>query len=437
MEKSDQQDQHHHPHNHNHDHQHDHNHERQKQEQMQRTARGRSQTQISPQLSTQEDTTRVCDCCYCEVFGHGVSPVAPTSRNYAEMRKRLRQRLSKKRRAEECDKSCPDDSKDDSSTDKGGGGTSTADQSLQVSNKSNARVVDQRNLDELLEFINGTGQKDNDKPSNKRDNSKNNNSNKNRNNSSSNANDKASSKSGQLNSKNSHTDASIINSTGHSPVIPATKRHQSNLTASNHSDQRPSLSSKKGAKYKDKQQANDPENSTSANVRRQKRKDREKSTSIDSPSSNSRDGSNNKNKNTSSTRSKSISSEPSSESKAELSTRARRRYTRLSVNCSSEENGSSSEAQLYESSDTLAHEDGQDEFEDVDIELDDGCDHLSSRPDDVFLPKSDIDLNDNDLNELERELEAFKRFCFDSMPLVKKERVRLDLKNWIQEDGGL
>lgn len=47
----------------------------------------------------------------------------------------------------------------------------------------------------------------------------------------------------------------------------------------------------------------------------------------------------------------------------------------------------------------------------------------------------DIDLNDEKLDELERELEAFKRFCFESMPLVKKERVRVQLKdsNFLQE----
>ncbi|XP_050420616.1 uncharacterized protein LOC126833365 isoform X2 [Adelges cooleyi] len=33
---------------------------------------------------------RQCDCCYCEVFGHGVPSMAPVSRNYQEMRDRLR-----------------------------------------------------------------------------------------------------------------------------------------------------------------------------------------------------------------------------------------------------------------------------------------------------------------------------------------------------------
>merc|ERR1719402_2200369 len=39
-----------------------------------------------------------CACCYCEVFGHGGPSVAPVSRNYPEMRERLRLLLSKKKR---------------------------------------------------------------------------------------------------------------------------------------------------------------------------------------------------------------------------------------------------------------------------------------------------------------------------------------------------
>ena len=39
-----------------------------------------------------------CNCCYCEVFGPGGQSVAPVSRNYPEMRERLRLLLSKKKR---------------------------------------------------------------------------------------------------------------------------------------------------------------------------------------------------------------------------------------------------------------------------------------------------------------------------------------------------
>ncbi|XP_046684977.1 protein FAM193A-like isoform X2 [Homalodisca vitripennis] len=47
--------------------------------------------------STQRGDSRHCDCCYCEVFGHGVPSVAPVSRNYTEMRERLRLLLTKKK----------------------------------------------------------------------------------------------------------------------------------------------------------------------------------------------------------------------------------------------------------------------------------------------------------------------------------------------------
>lgn len=45
----------------------------------------------------------------------------------------------------------------------------------------------------------------------------------------------------------------------------------------------------------------------------------------------------------------------------------------------------------------------------------------------VFVPKADIDLDGGDLDEDERELEAFKRFCFNSVPPERKEKVRINL----------
>lgn len=51
------------------------------------------------------DLNKVCDCCYCEVFGCGMTSVAPTSRNFDEMRERLRNRLSKKKGKNKSDKS--------------------------------------------------------------------------------------------------------------------------------------------------------------------------------------------------------------------------------------------------------------------------------------------------------------------------------------------
>uniref|UniRef100_A0A0K2UTT1 FAM193 C-terminal domain-containing protein n=1 Tax=Lepeophtheirus salmonis TaxID=72036 RepID=A0A0K2UTT1_LEPSM len=42
-----------------------------------------------------------CSCCYCEVFGHGGASVAPVSRNYPEMRERLRLLLNKKKKCKQ------------------------------------------------------------------------------------------------------------------------------------------------------------------------------------------------------------------------------------------------------------------------------------------------------------------------------------------------
>lgn len=52
-------------------------------------------------------------------------------------------------------------------------------------------------------------------------------------------------------------------------------------------------------------------------------------------------------------------------------------------------------------------------------------DRTSSSIDDVFLPK-DIDLDNVDMDETEREVEYFKRFCLDS---ARQNRQRLSI-NW-------
>ena len=51
---------------------------------------------------------------------------------------------------------------------------------------------------------------------------------------------------------------------------------------------------------------------------------------------------------------------------------------------------------------------------------------LSFFTDSVFAPKDDI----GEMDEEEKELEAFKRFCFNSVPpQQKRAKVNLDLKN--------
>nr|XP_023407647.1 protein FAM193B isoform X2 [Loxodonta africana] len=81
--------------------------------------------------STHQRDGKFCDCCYCEFFGHNAPPAAPTSRNYTEIREKLRSRLT--RRKEELPM-------------KGGA----------LGGISGEPAVDHRDVDELLEFINST-----------------------------------------------------------------------------------------------------------------------------------------------------------------------------------------------------------------------------------------------------------------------------------------
>lgn len=79
--------------------------------------------------STNQKDGKYCDCCYCEFFGHNAPPAAPTSRNYAEIREKLRSRLT--RRKEELPQ--------------------RQDSELTVSG-----TIDNRDVDELLDFINSS-----------------------------------------------------------------------------------------------------------------------------------------------------------------------------------------------------------------------------------------------------------------------------------------
>ncbi|XP_019408674.1 PREDICTED: protein FAM193A isoform X2 [Crocodylus porosus] len=88
-----------------------------------------SEHSSSTSTSTNQKEGKYCDCCYCEFFGHGGPPAAPTSRNYAEMREKLRLRLTK--RKEEQPK-----------------------KSDQISERES--VVDHRKVEDLLQFINSS-----------------------------------------------------------------------------------------------------------------------------------------------------------------------------------------------------------------------------------------------------------------------------------------
>ncbi|XP_078087304.1 protein FAM193B isoform X4 [Mustelus asterias] len=75
---------------------------------------------------------KYCDCCYCEFFGHGPPPAAPTSRNYTEIREKLRTRLTKRK-----------------------------EELPQKSSNGSIREppVDERNVEDLLNYINSSEQK--------------------------------------------------------------------------------------------------------------------------------------------------------------------------------------------------------------------------------------------------------------------------------------
>ncbi|XP_050448907.1 uncharacterized protein LOC126850218 isoform X5 [Cataglyphis hispanica] len=135
----------------------------------------------STSSSAQRDTNmRHCDCCYCEVFGHGMPSVAPVSRNYKEMRERLRQLLTKKK-AKKCKAvatGCsPPKSPSESSIPNTNFESKTLTSSILRSNTpiSTTSTIqhdqrDQRDLEELLEFIEGnqSGRKDNNKKAEKK-----------------------------------------------------------------------------------------------------------------------------------------------------------------------------------------------------------------------------------------------------------------------------
>ncbi|KAM9314344.1 protein FAM193A isoform 2-T2 [Pholidichthys leucotaenia] len=94
-----------------------------------------SEHSSSTSTSTNQKEGKYCDCCYCEFFGHGGPPAAPTSRNYAEMREKLRLRLTKRKEEQ------PKREEQQPVIDRDGG------------------VEDHRRVEDLLQFINSADSK--------------------------------------------------------------------------------------------------------------------------------------------------------------------------------------------------------------------------------------------------------------------------------------
>lgn len=390
-----------------------------------------SSTTSTSSTNNPTDNTRVCDCCYCEVFGHGVPPVAPTSRNYQEMRERLRQRLSK-RRAEGCDKVHRETAKDDSSNDRGGGpdhkftNGSGGDSIITNSNTSGGNgklnggpLVDQRNLDELLNYINGTSQKEHDKLSGKRkDKQQNNNKNNKGTNNKNNKNINSNCKSHQHhhNQQQSHKYSDQASPTRTLPNTTTTT---------------PTANSKQKRKDKDKStdrstapcgndcchmdsHANGKTNSKSIPSKKISIPSQQNSKATKGQHQNLHQNQNQASKINNKKASNNLNNVSAKPSGDQVDSARQHRDTRHGVK-------STDCSRSHDFSCTPPTED------EVDFLSDDSS--LSVSPEDVFKPK-DIDLENGDMDELERELEAFKRFCFDSTPLVRKERVRVQLKNW-------
>ncbi|XP_061575186.1 protein FAM193A isoform X2 [Cololabis saira] len=94
-----------------------------------------SEHSSSTSTSTNQKEGKYCDCCYCEFFGHGGPPAAPTSRNYAEMREKLRLRLTKRKEEQ------PKREEQQPTIERDGG------------------VEDHRRVEDLLQFINSADNK--------------------------------------------------------------------------------------------------------------------------------------------------------------------------------------------------------------------------------------------------------------------------------------
>lgn len=442
----------------------------------------------SSTTTIEPDGTRVCDCCYCEVFGHGTAPNAPTSRNFPEIRERLRKRLSK-RRAERCEKSMQQNcSTPDSHTPK---------IEPQQKQKQTSSLPGDSTIEEILNFINGTS-RDKSASNRKRDKSKQNsaskkNSNNNNKNNKSNTStatsnttsskqeDKDIEKCHQHHSNSHHsnltTNSSKANPPHHHQNSPTpTKRQQNNNAnqhhADNHNHHPPHTNHQPGHQPKgksseatsrhyqyntpsqlttqsDQQHAQPRDKSLTQNDKQSKRKERASKLVNNTNNNNTASGKQQTNNipngkrsaanNSSSTReSNNKTHEISAQQHITTNNNNNNNHKRANGNRTGRDQTSKSRFDdttnrniiasnqinsCQKPSESYQNHHPHDAVQDENYRL------LAMAPsDDVFKPR-DIDLNDVELDEFERELEAFKRFCLESVPLVKKERVRIQLKD--------
>lgn len=412
------------------------------------------------------DNTRVCDCCYCEVFGHGSAPVAPMSRNYQEMRERLRKRLEK-RQAQRCDKNPHSQDRNchtriNTTTETTNLSDSLAchqshlnggvrDDDNNVGQKQPRRTPKQSNkqpimgdstIEEILNFING-GSRDKSSNNKKKDRGKPNASNAKKAN-------KSSKSSNIISKEDKDTEKCHPHQQSHNHAnlncnSQTTKRHQ----GCSDSDQ--NLIHAANAQSRSTNQQSDDTATKVMNSEKRARKRDKSAAGVASNNSHSLKKQTNTIPGSKKTTSTPASSRESSRANSSTTNNhklsASSAQSQLNLVSHNEKIGEDAEVpnetirtkssnnnkirschkQVNESNHL-----NPDSITDENQVSSGGIFKLYPShaivPDDVFKPR-DIDPNDVELDEYERELEAFKRFCLESIPLVKKERVRIELKD--------
>ncbi|XP_052772663.1 protein FAM193A-like isoform X3 [Mya arenaria] len=125
-----------------------------------------SEKSSSTTNSTNQKEGKYCDCCYCEFFGHGNPPMAPTSKNFVEMRDKLRLRLKKKAQDRPDDEAIPPTRCTGPSSQIKATPPVVAPFTppVSVSPAPPSDPLETKGLDELIKFINGTEEDEDNKP---------------------------------------------------------------------------------------------------------------------------------------------------------------------------------------------------------------------------------------------------------------------------------
>ncbi|XP_064466285.1 protein FAM193A-like [Ornithodoros turicata] len=345
--------------------------------------------------------SRVCDCCYCEVFGHGAPPVAPVSKNYQEMRDRLRQILSK-RKAE----------------------------AIHATKKGHAeqRHEDDRGVDELLNYINGTdgGEKPEGKSASRRHKRK----------------------TKRRDECDKGKDAAESKSHSPSPISRLVEEEPEHANQSQpppkaivnvkESRKENGIRLNRCIKNSCGSSSSSSNSSGSCRMNHCARAEKREPSSVSNQSlvPNCRVPMSLTDRALIIEASK-VSTAPSftsraSPRKSQAEGTSAPHVTVLSkvANCHSETLATPTMDQQRNNvkKDTAQGSESQIITKNKKSRKKKGSSEDATSPDDVFLPK-DIDLENGELDELEREVEAFKRFCFNSVPVANKEKVHVNLKD--------